>query len=457
MAKILDHQTTLLFKVTRQTPELITPATPTPYEIKELSEIDNHSREWGHTPGIHFYGPAPKMLGVDPAKVIKEALRRALVPYYPLAGRLREKSNKKLVVECTGEGIVFIEANADVSLEEFSEADFHPPYPFMDELLYNGIPDFHHILNSPLFLFQVTRLKCGGFILTHKMNHAIVDAISVAHFMNATSELARGIQTLSINPVWERHLLRARDPPRVTYVPREFDQIPDIPPPHDLILKRFFFGPTEITSFRQFLPTHLKSCSTFEILTAVIWRSWTIALGFHPDNEVRLRIFVNVRPLLKNPPLPDGYYGNVIVTPVVLCTAGALTENPVGYAVELVKAAKNSFDEEYVKSTIDFFVTNGRPRCTRSAHTLILSDIRHIKHDAIDFGWGLPVHYGPMTGWAGAPYPGHGSFFLRSKNSDGESGILVPMYLPALAMEMFVKEINGYLDPDSAPVFGDRA
>ncbi|XP_074277064.1 benzyl alcohol O-benzoyltransferase-like [Silene latifolia] len=204
-----------------------------------------------------------------------------------------------------------------------------------------------------------------------------------------------------------------------------------------------YIGPTEITALRNILPTQLKSCSTFEIQTAVIWQSWTIALGLHPNEEVRLRIFVNSQHILKNPPLPAGYYGNVIVTPNALCTVDALIGNLIGYTVELVKALNNSVDEEYIKSMVDFLFVNKWPCYTR-AHTLTVSDVRRIKHDATDFGWGPLVHYGPMKGWSGGPRPGHGSFFFSSENSNGETGILVTMYLPALAMEKFVKEINGY-------------
>ncbi|KAK7827262.1 benzyl alcohol o-benzoyltransferase [Quercus suber] len=47
---------------------------------------------------------------------------------------LREGLGGKLLVECTGEGVMFIEADAVVSLEQFGHA-IHPPFLCMDELL----------------------------------------------------------------------------------------------------------------------------------------------------------------------------------------------------------------------------------------------------------------------------------------------------------------------------------
>ncbi|XP_074289649.1 benzyl alcohol O-benzoyltransferase-like [Silene latifolia] len=444
MANVFGSQTSLVFKVTRQQPEFITPAEPTPYEFKELSDIDDQAGLWIHVPGIQFYRSSPSMLGEDPVKVIKEAVSKALVPFYPLAGRLREKAGKKLVVECTGEGIMFTEADADVSLDEFSEEQLHPPVPCMEELLHD-YPGYDGILNSPLILIQVTRLKCGGFILAHRINHAMADGTGLAQFLNAVGELARGAQSLSVYPVWKRELISARKPPQVTCVHREYEQIPDIPLGDDLIYKPFFFGPTEISALRRFLPAHLKSSSTFELLTAVIWRSRTIALQLHPDDEVRARIYVNARHKFKNPPLPAGYYGNVIATPHVISTAGNIAANGIAYALELVKSVKNNVDEEYMRSLADFMVVNGRPRYTR-AHTFSVSDVSRLNLDLFDFGWGPPVQGGPARAWLGGPTPGYGSFYLASKNNKGERGILVPMYLPPLAMDRFVKEINGYLN-----------
>ncbi|KAH9610717.1 hypothetical protein KSS87_003668 [Heliosperma pusillum] len=457
MAEAMNNKTSLVFKVTRQAPEFITPAQPTPYEVKLLSDIDDQAGLRMHVPGIQFYRAAPSMLGADPAKVIKEAVSKALVLFYPLAGRLREKEGGKLVVECTAEGVLFTEADAEVKLDEFSEAQLHPPIPCMDELLFD-VPGYDGVLNSPILLIQVTRLKCGGFILTHKINHAMSDGTGLAQFLNAVGELARGADFLSVDPVWKRDLVSARDPPQVSCVHREYEQVPDIPLGDDLVHKPFFFGPTEISALRRSLPAHLKSSSTFEILTAVIWRSRTIALQIQPNDEVRARIYVNARHKFKNPPLPSGYYGNVIATPNVISTAGSLTRNPIGYALELVKTVKGQVNEEYMKSLADFMVLNGRPRYTR-AHTFSISDVTRLNLNLFDFGWGPPVQGGPARGWLGGPTPGYGSFYLASKNRKGENGILVPMYLPPFAMERFEKEINGYLnDPVSEhPICSPRS
>ena len=79
-----------------------------------------------------------------------------LVYYYPFAGRLVEGSNRKLLVDCTGEGVLFIEADADTTLEHLGDA-IQPHCPCFEELLYD-VPGSGEILGCPLLLIQVSNL-----------------------------------------------------------------------------------------------------------------------------------------------------------------------------------------------------------------------------------------------------------------------------------------------------------
>lgn len=156
--------TSLVFKVRRCEPELVAPAKSTPREFKQLSDIDDQKELRFQAAAIQFYRHNPLMQGRDPVKVIREALAQALVFYYPFAGRLREGPGEKLAVDCTGEGVLFTEADADVTLEQLGDP-IHPPIPRIDELLYN-VPGSEGILHCPLLLIQVFIPLLKDFQLT---------------------------------------------------------------------------------------------------------------------------------------------------------------------------------------------------------------------------------------------------------------------------------------------------
>ncbi|KAL3573958.1 hypothetical protein D5086_024571 [Populus alba] len=153
--------TSLAFKVHRREPELIKPAKPTPREFKLLSDIDDPEGLRFHISFIQFYRHNPSMHGKDPVKVIREAIAKTLVFYYPFAGRLREGHNRKLMVECTSEGILFIEADADVTLEQFGDP-LQPPFPCLEELLFD-VPGSSGVLNCPLLFIQVIFAEIKNF------------------------------------------------------------------------------------------------------------------------------------------------------------------------------------------------------------------------------------------------------------------------------------------------------
>ncbi|KAK7393760.1 hypothetical protein VNO78_22324 [Psophocarpus tetragonolobus] len=443
-------ETSLVFTVRRREPELIEPARATPREVKLLSDIDDQEGLRFQIPVIQFYRHHPSMAGKDPVDVIRKAVAKTLAFYYPLAGRLREGAGRKLMVDCTGEGVLFIEADADVTLHQFGDA-LQPPFPCWEELLYD-VPASQGLLNTPLLLIQVTRLKCGGFILGIRLNHTMSDAAGLVQFMSAVGEIARGRQEPSVAPVWRRELLNARDPPRVTCTHREYEEVEDtkgtIIPLDDMAHRSFFFGPAEVSAIRRLIPPEQRQCSNFEVLTACLWRCRTLALQVEKDEEVRIICIVNARGKFE-PPLPRGYYGNAFAFPVAVTTAGKLCENPLGYALELVRKAKADVTEEYMHSVADLMVTKGRPHFT-VVRSYLVSDVTRAGFGDVDFGWGNPIYGGPAKGGVGA-IPGVASFYIPFKNAQGYEGLVIPLCLPSHAMDRFVIELDNILNNHTPP------
>ncbi|CAB4279069.1 unnamed protein product [Prunus armeniaca] len=417
----------LLFQVNRLKPELITPAKPTPHETKLLSNIDDQESLRFQVPVIMSYKNNPSMKGNDAVEVIREALSRALVYYYPLAGRLREGPNRKLMVECNGEGVLFIEANADVTLAQLGDT-IAPPSPFLEEFLYN-VPGSDGILGCPLLLiqivqmvskYQVTRLSCGGFILALRLNHTMCDAAGLVQFLNAVGEMGQGAQVPSTTPVWERELLGAREPPRITCVHHVYEEgidaqgsFPSTNKPN-MVQRSFYFGAKEIKAIRNHIPSQLSTCTTFDLITACLWKCRTLALGMNPKQVVRLSFSVNA----------CGERHNF-----------QRLKNPLGYALELVMKAKATVNEEYMRSVADLMEIRGRLPKYPLTGNFIVSDNSRAGFGEVCFGWGKPIFGGPAKALNLI------SFYVQHKCND-EDGVLVPICLPLSDMERFQQELE---------------
>ncbi|KAG8095593.1 hypothetical protein GUJ93_ZPchr0012g20615 [Zizania palustris] len=386
------------FKANRSDPELVVPALPTPRETKTLSDVDTQPALRFYATGVEFFSRRPTIDGdddhdqpEDPAKAVKAALAKVLVYFYPVAGRLRELAGgDEIVVECTGEGVVFVEADADVRLVEFGEP-ITPPYPCVDEFLCDA-GDTNVIIGKPLLFMQVTRLKCGGFVIGTYSCHNMFDAFGHTQFLKAITDIARGDHDHpAVIPVWQRELLAARNPPNVTglqhLVPSKTLTLLPTPWPltdHDMVGKYFFFGPREIASLRSHARLHQGSSSStvFELITAAMWKCRTVALGHAPDRKASLLITMNARGRWKcDPPLPQGFYGNGFVYLVVETMASELCSSPsLDHAVELVQKAKLDMTEEFTKSMVDLIALHGGPPYV-PGWTFVVSDITRIGVD----------------------------------------------------------------------------
>ncbi|XP_051115826.1 methanol O-anthraniloyltransferase-like [Andrographis paniculata] len=360
--------------------------------------------------------------------------------FYPLSSRVFEGQNRKLMIVCNNEGVLFIEAKANVKLKQLGDG-LRPRFPFLEKLLAN-VPGSDTIVGTPLLRFQVTRFICGGFSLGIFWNHTIADGAGLMQFLTAICELAKGAAALSVPPVWQREVLNARSPPKITCVHNEYAQkTPSYTknPPRNLVypyntfvLTSVFFGPKEIQALSNKLPTS----SMFDLITACLWNCRTAALQPHPDDIVRISILTNVRDPKFGLRMPRGYYGNAIAYPAAISKANILCASPLSYGADLIRRAKLKLSKEYVKSVADLMVIKGRPKYVE-AWNFIVSDFRSLGLDNIDFGWGN-ARLGGIP-WATPEISVYGNY---RENGEGEKGVVVPICLPSMAMEKFQYEMK---------------
>lgn len=286
---------------------------------------------------------------------------------------------------------------------------------------------------------QVTKFKCGGFALGLCMNHCMFDGIAAMEFVNSWGETARGL-SLNISPFLDRTILNSRDPPKVEFKHQEFEEIDDISGSSDLYneemqYRSFCFDPNHLDNLKSKAMeggTTLKKCTTFEALSAFVWRARSKALEMKPDQKTKLLFAVDGRSKF-NPPLPKGYFGNGIVLTNAICTAGELVNNHLSYGVEQVQKAIKMVTDDYMRSAIDYFETT-RARPSLSS-TLLITTWSRLSFHTTDFGWGEPVLSGPVA------LPEKEVILFLSHGNQRKS-INVLLGLPASAMKSFEHQLQ---------------
>ncbi|KAF3781526.1 hypothetical protein EJ110_NYTH36755 [Nymphaea thermarum] len=97
-----------------------------------------------------------------------------------------------------------------------------------------------------------------------------------------------------------------------------------------------------------------KPYTTFECLTAYLWRKITSARNLEGEVTTKVRIPVNGRFRLRNPAVPMRYFGNVVVWAWPRSKVKDLWTKRVGHAAWLIHDAISRVDDDYFKSSIDF-------------------------------------------------------------------------------------------------------
>ncbi|XP_078150108.1 putrescine hydroxycinnamoyltransferase 1-like [Carex rostrata] len=134
---------------------LVTPSEETPKHNIWLSNLDIIAARH-YIPTIYMY-PSIGVKDFFPVEAMKAALAKALVIFYPLAGRLsRNPETGRPEINCMGEGVNFYTAELDATLHDFT--DFAPSV----EMRKKFVPVIESA-DPPcvLMVLQMTRLRCG--------------------------------------------------------------------------------------------------------------------------------------------------------------------------------------------------------------------------------------------------------------------------------------------------------
>ncbi|KAJ3676008.1 hypothetical protein LUZ60_003420 [Juncus effusus] len=370
--------------VTRTTQNLVRPSEPTPSDTLYLSVIDRVAGLRHMVRSLHVFKD-----GQDAARVIKEALSKALVKYYPFAGRFVDPVHQtgEVHVACTGEGVWFVKAKASCSLEDVKYLD-HPLMIPQDELFPE--PDTGtDPLTLPLMM-QVTEFTCGGFVVGLISVHTIADGLGAGQVMNAIGEIARGLKEPNVEPIWSRDLIP--NPPK----------LPPGPPPEfpsfSLQYHTTDFSLNDIMKIKaKYFESTGQRCSTFDASIAKVWQARVRAIQLGPQDLVHVCFFANTRHLLHQVlPTEGGFYGNCFYPVTVTSTSQEVQSAELVDVVKIIRNSKARLPVHFAKWAVGDFKEDPY-ELTFTYNSLFVSDWTRLGFLEVDYGWGPPVHVIPFA------------------------------------------------------------
>ncbi|KAI7984217.1 Agmatine coumaroyltransferase-2 [Camellia lanceoleosa] len=150
-----------------------------------------------HMAVIYAYNPP-----TPPNVALELGLQKALSVFRELAGRLGKNDKGDHVILLSDEGVRFVEASADSTLEQAM------PFKPSTSLL-NLHPSLKGV--AELLQVQLTRFTCGSMVVGFTSHHVVADGHSMSNFLVAWGQACRGLEISPI-PSHDRAIFLPRDP-----------------------------------------------------------------------------------------------------------------------------------------------------------------------------------------------------------------------------------------------------
>lgn len=375
---------------------IVKPASSSPQASLFLSAIDVLIRDLTYNRRVLFYERPASASGEDEyalfISTLQRSLSQALTHFYPLAGRLAVVDGR-LTVACNDAGVEFVEALIHgACFTELRSSNFDMRPYFVHLTRWASYSSQLHEGSAPLFSVQVTHFPCGGIALGIAHSHVLADGFSLWHFMNSWAECARG-EPISLYPSHDRTLLKVENPSKEI---ARFDllnlECHEVEHKEQGVKQRAF-------SFTKEMVTRLKrwtnnEFSSYEVLCAHIWKKVSSARGHARNVEIGFCNVVNMRARI-NPPLPPGYFGNVLYWCMATTSMGELQDEDLTTTASRIRAAINSCSNVGFLQLLHLLELHGKDEVITK---IILNGVRIRVSSSpkfpmlcCNFGWGKPL------------------------------------------------------------------
>lgn len=263
----------------------------------------------------------------------------------------------------------------------------------------------------------MTELADGVFIGC-AMNHAVADGTSFWNFFNTFAELTKGIKKISKQPEFSRDSVLVS--PAVLRIPDgglkvTFDE-------NEPLSERIFsFSRESILKLKARVNNNkwidnghvdavellgkqsndtywLKKTesngeiSSFQSLSALLWRAVTRARKLHVNKMTTFRMAVNCRHRL-NPKLDPLYFGNAIQSIPTYASAGDVLSKDLRWCAEQLNKNVNAHDDKTVRRFVEDWESNPRvfPLGNFDGASITMGSSPRFPMYDNDFGWGRPL------------------------------------------------------------------
>ncbi|KAK9937561.1 hypothetical protein M0R45_014340 [Rubus argutus] len=296
--------------------ETITPSSPTPPHLKNLSlSVFDQLQPEFYVPLLLFYPNINRdeiniidhhSLAAERSNLLKTSLSKSLTHFYPFAG----KFEYNVSICCNDHGAAFIQAHVNCPISKAMEK---PDYGVLKQLIPADIASTQEVVGH-LLLVQANFFECGGMAIGVNISHKLGDAFTFSTFINSWAAVAIGSSTTTDHPVLPA---------------TEFGVAASLCPPLDFfnspqpvvefakgksVTKRFVFEASKIDALKtKAASSTVPNPTRVEVVSALIWKCATEASRSN-SGSVRPSVWCQVVNMRKRSgqPLTENLLGNFV-------------------------------------------------------------------------------------------------------------------------------------------------